>query len=99
MDQNKKDNSGALFINDRKEKETHPDLKGSPLINGVEYWISSWDNESKAGKSYLSLSFTEKEKQPQDPQSNKPTGISARFQEDAIKQQTNEQSNDSGMPF
>ena len=99
MNEPKKDNSGALFINDRKEKETHPDLKGTAIIKGVEYWISSWDNKSKAGKSYLSLSFTEKEKQSQDPQSNKPAGISARFQEDAIKQQTNEQSNDSGMPF
>ena len=96
MDQNKKDNSGALFINDRKEKETHPDFKGKATIKGVDYYISAWDNVSKAGKSYLSLSLTEVD---QTQQTSKPTGISARFQEDAIKQQTNEQANDSGMPF
>ncbi len=99
MNQNKKDNSGALFINDRKEKETHPDLKGSAVINGVDYWISSWDNETKDGKQYLSLAFTEKEKQSQDPKPKKLTGISARFQEDAIKQQNKEPSDGSDMPF
>ena len=32
-----RDNSGAIFVNDRKEKDTHPDRSGSALIDGREY--------------------------------------------------------------
>lgn len=59
-----KDNSGSIFKNDRKEKETHPDGKGSALIDGVEYWISSWTKKDRNGNAYRSLSFQRKE-QPQ----------------------------------
>lgn len=59
-----KDNSGSIFKNDRKEKETHPDGKGSALIDGVEYWISSWTKKDRNGNPYRSLSFQRKE-QPQ----------------------------------
>lgn len=53
--------SGALFKNDKKETEKHPDYKGSCEINGTEYWVSSWLNESKNGRKYLSLKFSPKE--------------------------------------
>jgi len=57
-------NSGALFRNDRKESERHPDMRGSVDIEGVQYWISGWSKQSaKAGK-YLSLAFTKKDDQP-----------------------------------
>ena len=55
-----KENSGALFKNDRKEKETHPDYKGDLSINGTNYWISAWLKEGKNGK-FLSLSVNMKE--------------------------------------
>ncbi len=55
-----RDNSGRLSRNDRKEKETHPDMKGSATINGVEYWISGWAKENDRGK-WLSLSFEQKD--------------------------------------
>jgi hypothetical protein len=57
-----KDNSGALFKNDRKENEKQPDYKGSATIDGVDYWISAWINVSqKDGKTkYMSLGFTRK---------------------------------------
>jgi len=58
---NQKDNSGALFRNKEKEKDTHPDYKGQAMIDGVEYYISSWLNESKNGVKYMSLSFKEKQ--------------------------------------
>lgn len=56
-----KDNSGALFRNNDKEKETHPDYKGSITVNGEDYWISAWLNESKKGTKYMSLSVTSKD--------------------------------------
>jgi hypothetical protein len=54
-------NRGALFKNDRKEKETHPDYKGSLNVGGVDYWLSSWISKSKAGATYMSLSIQPKE--------------------------------------
>jgi len=62
-----KDNSGALFVNDRKEKETHPDYKGNALVEGVEYWLSGWKNQTKDGKVYLSIKL-----EPKDAASGKP---------------------------
>ena len=56
-------NRGALFVNDRKETESHPDSKGSLNVNGVEYWVSAWRKESANGKKFLSLSVTPKEEQ------------------------------------
>ncbi len=59
-----RDNSGALFKNTKKEKETHPDYNGSVLINGVDYWIAAWLKESKSGTKFMSLSFKPKEGEP-----------------------------------
>lgn len=59
----KKDGSGALFKNDRKEKESHPDYKGDILINGTEYWLSAWIKEGKSGK-FMSLSAQPKDAKP-----------------------------------
>lgn len=56
--------SGALFKNDKKETEKHPDYKGSCEIEGTEYWVSSWLNESKNGRKYLSLKFSPKDGAP-----------------------------------
>lgn len=59
----KKPESGALFRNDKKEKDSHPDYKGDALIDGKLYWVSSWVNESKGGKKYMSLAFKLKDEQ------------------------------------
>ena len=56
-----KDNSGSIFKNDKKEQDSHPDGKGSALIDGVEYWVSSWNNVGKNGTQYRSLSFQRKD--------------------------------------
>jgi uncharacterized protein (DUF736 family) len=63
---NKRDNSGALFKNDKKESDNHPDYKGSAMIDGTEYWVSSWINESKNGQKYMSLKYTIKEDRKQE---------------------------------
>lgn len=58
-----KDNAGALFINDKREKETQPNAKGSAMIGGVEYWVSAWTNTSSKGTKYQSLKFERKDQQ------------------------------------
>lgn len=56
------DNSGSLSANQRKEKPTHPDIKGKATIDGVEYWIDGWKKDGENGVWY-SLSFKPKEEQ------------------------------------
>ena len=61
-----KDNSGSLFTNQRKEKETHPDFTGRIKIgddlleairNGEELQLSGWRKTTKNGQTWLSLSI------------------------------------------
>lgn len=53
-----KENTGSVFKNDKKESERHPDYKGSAKIDGVDYWISAWINETTdKKKKYLKLAF------------------------------------------
>lgn len=59
-------NSGMLARNDRKEKDTHPDFKGSINVDGKEYWLSAWTREGKPGgkmegRKYFSLSVSPKD--------------------------------------
>lgn len=50
-------NTGALFKNDKKETDRHPDYNGSCEVNGVEMWMSAWIKTSKGGKKFMSFSF------------------------------------------
>ena len=63
----KYDDSGILFKNDRKEKDTHPDYQGSATIDGIEYWMSSWVKKSDKG-SFMTFSFKPKQQQQPIPQ-------------------------------
>ena len=60
MDQQQRDNSGALFKNDRKETEQQPDYKGSLVAAGVEYQLSAWVKTAKSGQKYMSLAIKPK---------------------------------------
>ena len=53
-----KDNSGALFREEDKKSEKHPDYKGNCMVNGEMMYIAAWINEAQNGKKYMSLSFT-----------------------------------------
>lgn len=63
-----KDNSGSLFRNNRKEKDTHPDYSGTVRIDGHDMWISGWLKETKDGQKYFSLSFKRKDGTSERPQ-------------------------------
>lgn len=53
-----KPSSGSLFKNDRKEKETHPDLKGKVMLpNGEVRWLSGWKKQTASGDGWLSLAI------------------------------------------
>lgn len=57
---------GALFENDRKEKDTHPDYRGSiETEDGTQYWVSAWiKTPNDASKpDFLSLALTLKDGQ------------------------------------
>lgn len=67
MDTNQRDNSGVMFKNDKREKESHPHYKGNVRVNGQEYWLSAWIKEGKNGK-FMGLALSPKEEQGQAPQ-------------------------------
>ncbi len=56
-----KDGNGSLFNNDRKEKDTHPDLAGSIMLNGKEYWLSGWKKQGSKGE-FISIALGQEKK-------------------------------------
>lgn len=65
---------GAIFKNEKKEKETHPDYRGNfKGLDGKDYEISLWLKTAQSGKKYFSVSVQEPYKKdaapakPQDP--------------------------------
>jgi uncharacterized protein (DUF736 family) len=65
-------NTGALFKNDKKTTDKHPDYRGQVNVGGVEFWLSAWIKTGKSGK-FMSLSVQPKEAQAANP-APKPTG-------------------------
>lgn len=55
-------NTGIVSKNDRKEQDTHPDIRGSLNVEGVEYWLDGWRKERKDGSgSFYSLRVKRKD--------------------------------------
>jgi len=61
MSENNK-NGGVLFKNDKKATDQHPDYTGNITIDGKEYYLSAWVNESaRTGQKYFALKTKLKE--------------------------------------
>lgn len=58
-------NRGAIWKNDDKREDNHPDFKGSINVEGVEYWVSAWKRKEGAAAKAPALSFSIKPKEEQ----------------------------------
>ena len=58
-------NRGAMWKNDRKQSENHPDLSGLINIEGKEYWISGWTRKEGASPSSPVVSMSVRPKEDQ----------------------------------
>lgn len=67
MTQYDNSNRGALWKNDNRQKETHPNLKGSTVIvcphchKSTDYWTSAWTSSEGGKKPLVSLSYQAKD--------------------------------------
>jgi len=61
-------NRGAVWKNDRKTTDKHPDYNGAITVDGKDYWLSAWRGDKSNPKApVLSFSVTLKDalkKQP-----------------------------------
>ena len=63
-------NKGALFVNQDKKTDRHPDFTGKIDVDSRELRIAGWKKVSKAGKHYLKLEVSEPQQQQQTPPSH-----------------------------
>lgn len=85
-----KNNSGAIFKNDKKTADNQPDYRGKIVVDNKEWEISLWLRESAKGTKYFSAAIKEPWIAPNEtPQLQNTT--------DKIKADTNDF--DDGLPF
>lgn len=98
-------NSGALFENQKREKDTHPHLRGSCTIKTpdgelVEYWVSAWQKTSKKGDDFFSLSFQLKgESEESKPAPVKKQGGLFKKRDEATAKTASSEELDDSIPF
>lgn len=78
-------NTGAIFRNEKKAEDKHPDYTGSLDVNGVPHYLDGWIRHKKDGSgSFLSVRI-------------KPKGQSQPSRQQSTPKQ--QQSDDSDIPF
>jgi hypothetical protein len=55
-----KENSGAIFKNNKPKNEKSPPLTGNAMIGGVEYWVAAWSKTDKNGEKWISFAVSPK---------------------------------------
>lgn len=67
-----KDMFGSLFKVEQKQSDRHPDMSGSAMIDGVEYFFDAWFKTADSGRRWMSCSFKPKTKQAGKPAAKQP---------------------------
>ncbi len=75
-----KQNTGAIFKNDKKTSEKHPDYRGKINVNGHDLEIALWLKESAKGVKYFSASISE----PYVPEQNTENNTTTTEQDDDL---------------
>lgn len=97
-------NTGLLKRNDRKEKDSHPDYRGTINIDGTDYWLSGWikvgrEGTKLAGQKFFSLSVTPMEDQQQPRGGNRPAAPSRQQARHQPAPKQNDPLEDDDIPF
>ena len=56
-------NRGAIWKNEKKEKDTHPDFTGSLDVDGKAYWVNAWKRKPDDKPNSPALRFTVRPKE------------------------------------
>jgi len=72
-----RDNTGSLFRNEKREKDSHPNATGRAKIDGKEFFVSAWTKEDRNGNKFQSLSF-----KPVEAKRDRPARDDSSFDED-----------------
>jgi hypothetical protein len=71
---------GALFRNNDKTEDKHPDYRGNITTDdGTEFWLSAWLKVSKNGMKYMSLSVKPKNADTAQPKTATGGSVSREF--------------------
>lgn len=54
-----KDNSGVLWKNSFKQKDSHPDYKGDAIVDGKPKRLSAWIKTKADGEKFFSIQVEE----------------------------------------
>jgi hypothetical protein len=65
MSYQEKDQSGTLFKNDRKERDSQPDWTGKAIVNGVPVYVSGWNKDGRVSLAFKNRQEGSFEKKPQ----------------------------------
>lgn len=57
-------NRGAIWRNENKATDNHPDFKGNLNVNGQEYWVSAWKRGPDDNPKSPALRFSIQPKTP-----------------------------------
>jgi hypothetical protein len=55
-------NRGAIWKNEKKETDKHPDFTGSINVDGHDYWLNGWRRPADASAKAPSMKFTVRRK-------------------------------------
>lgn len=65
-------NRGAIWKNEKKETDKHPDFTGSINVDGHDYWLNGWRRPPDASAKAPAMKFTVRRKDGKPQQQEQP---------------------------